>query len=109
MNQFVVVCVNPNRQYRLAIETWDGRNMFEVRTESRPACNENNGLRDPHSFYFAQSDTEASQIAATLTYWNPGSTWSWFKVAGIAESRKPGDKPSIKQISDKGFLPKDIE
>ena len=109
MNQFIVVRVNTNRQYRVVYETVDGRNVIEARTESRDACNENNDYKNPHTFYFVPDAKSASDLAAILAYWNPGTSWHWFKVAGIAETRKPGDKPNIKEITEKGFLPKDFE
>lgn len=108
MNQYIICRVDPGRQYRVGIEAWDGRNMCEVKTENRNSCDDSNGIRDPHSFYFANTVEECELAASALAYWNPGTTWQWFQVGGIVSSKRPGEKPVIKKISDKGYLPEDM-
>lgn len=111
MNQFVVVRIRAVQQALAAVEILRefGGGVVEPRYQNSPAVTDFNTMQDPAAFYFANTDREAELLCCTLAKWNPGSTWQWFKVGGIVESRLPGDTPKVKKITEKGFLPQDIE
>ena len=109
MNPFVVVRVFSSRQYRQVAENRDARMLIEYRAQNTNSADENNNLSNPHPVYFCGTEDQASQLADTLAYWNPGSEWHWYRIAGVAKSRRPGDPQDIKKITEKGYLPvKDI-
>lgn len=110
MNQFVIVRIKSGAQQRILFEIPrdGGGGAVEGRYQNSAAINDYNSAQDPAAFYFANTEKEAKSLAFALAFWNPGSTWQWFKVAGVAETKRPGDTPSIKEITEKGFLPKDI-
>ncbi len=116
MKPYAVVQINTGALSRLVFETHpvDGRRrMYEgyyhnSGVKASYDANAASYYQAPCNSYFADTEEAAKSLAVELSQWHPGTTWQWMKIAGVASSAAQHlamNTISIKNITDKGFLP----
>jgi hypothetical protein len=116
MKPFAVVLINTAYLSRIVYETASPPRAVGEATyhtylpfvSSAHVHNVDVSLKNPLSVFFADTEEAAKLLATNLAQWNPGTSWQWFRSAGMASSRNlaiPIENINVKAITEKGMLP----